>query len=250
MALVIAIPSYKRHLNLKTLAYLKKEQIPIEFITIFVANETELELYKAEYPKYTFVVGEIGIKNQRNFISKYYDDGIFVISMDDDIIDLVSFTNKPFLIWAKECIKYMEDHNLGLLGINPTTNLYWVQNSKAPEFQKGRYLSVGVFHIYKNYKDENLTINCIEDYERSIISLRKYGSVARYNGVGLKTKYWAAGGLRDERTIELYKSQVYKFFEIYPTEVKITMKKISQLSKIELLPNIVIIKKVKNEKKD
>ena len=73
---VIAIPSYKRSLMLKekTLSMLQKNNIGSQKIYIFVANDKQAYEYKLVIPKnmyHKIIVGELGLKNQRNFISKY-----------------------------------------------------------------------------------------------------------------------------------------------------------------------------------
>ena len=86
----IAIPSYKRHKYLgdKTLKTLHNFGYSIEDIDIFVGNIEEYELYKSEYPEYNIIVGEVGMREIREFIFNYYDEGTHVLSLDDDIIDI------------------------------------------------------------------------------------------------------------------------------------------------------------------
>jgi hypothetical protein len=240
----IAIPTYKRSSCIHTLDYLKKENVPINLITLFVADKDEFELYKEKYPEYEIVIGVPGIANQRNFITQHYDEGTYVVSIDDDVKDLISIKSLPFSVWILECLEYMKSKKVELLGISPTTNLLWMQQRKQ-EFKCGRYLCVGVFQIYVVRKQYKLTVNYIEDYERSILYLKQDGAVARYDGVCLKTSYWSKGGCSASgRNVEIYCDQVNKLVNLYPDELQITMKKITALSKTELMPNIRIRKKV------
>ena len=84
MEFVIAIPTYMRY-AVKTLVYLERESVPLELITLFVADEIERDKYAVAYPAYRIVVGVIGIGPQRNFITAYYPEGTYIVSMDDDI---------------------------------------------------------------------------------------------------------------------------------------------------------------------
>ena len=72
---VIAIPSYKRAhiLKEKTLDLLKRQKIPKQKIYIFVANKKEHDEYKKVLPPYyhKIIIGKVGMKNIRNFISGY-----------------------------------------------------------------------------------------------------------------------------------------------------------------------------------
>jgi hypothetical protein len=74
---IIAIPSYNRAelLNKKTLFVLNKYQIPKEKIYIFVANNDEKEIYTKILNPTLYghlIIGEKGLKNQRNFIVSYF----------------------------------------------------------------------------------------------------------------------------------------------------------------------------------
>lgn len=108
-------------------------------------------------------------------------------------------------------------------------------------------MCVGVFQIYVVRKQYKLTVNYIEDYERSILYLKQDGAVGRYDGVCLKTSYWSKGGCSASgRNTQTYCNQVHKLVNLYPDELQITMKKLPAFSKTELMPNIRI-KKIKSK---
>ena len=87
----IAIPSYKRSetIKKKTLKVLAEYDIPPERVTVFVANEEELEAYTKSLSEHQYggniVVGVPTIGKQRNFIEKYYPEGTRLMMFDDDI---------------------------------------------------------------------------------------------------------------------------------------------------------------------
>ena len=246
MEYVIAIPTYKRY-NIKTLEYLNRESVSPSLITIFVADSTEYDLYYAKWGSiYRIVIGVIGIGPQRNFITSFYPKGTYVVSMDDDIRDLYSMKDVRFVSWIQDCLSYMSASGIGLLGLNPTSNVYWRTLSKAPTFQSGRYLCVGVFHIYRiNSHIPPLEFSFIEDYERSIHYLRTDGAVGRYNGVVLKHTGWSAGGLKEARTKDAYCKAVTEFASLYSNDVYLNNKLIRSLS-AEELPNVRIKRKPTN----
>ncbi len=246
MEYVIAIPTYKRYV-LKTMDYIKREKIPADLITIFVADETEYGIYHALWgDQYKIVIGVLGIGPQRNFITAYYPVGTYVVSMDDDIRDLISLKGVGFNVWIQECLQWMHSCNINLLGVNPTSNVHWRMCSKAPEYQSGRYFAVGVFHIYRIHAlIEPLIFNLIEDYERSIKYLHQDGAVGRYNGVVLKTTFWANGGVKQVRTMEAYCAVVKEFAAKYSDDVHTNMKWIPALSKLQMLPNLRINRHIK-----
>ena len=89
MDFIVAIPSYLRatELNEKTLITLKNGGIPPEQIFIFVADDTQELTYKYILNKNNYnkiIVGELGIRNQRIFISKYFPENTNIVSCDDD----------------------------------------------------------------------------------------------------------------------------------------------------------------------
>ena len=246
----IVIPTYDRSDNFKTIKYLKEENVPDEWITIFLANEDEKEKYisKIGVNKYNWVVGVLGILNQRNFITDYFDEGNIIVSLDDDISKIIHKDGKDFISWVNECIDYLNNENLGLLSVSPSSNPYFFEcrnknvSNKNVSFKKGNYLAVGVFHIYRNCKDIKMDIDFVEDYDRSLMFLKKYGANVRYFDVLLKTIYWGKGGLTKLRTKECYIQQVNKLLSKYPNYLKVRYRLIPKLDKKEKVPIVYISK--------
>jgi len=241
----IAIPTYNRSNKFETILFLKKNNVPIENIYIFLANEEEKKKYISVYgDKYNWIVGVIGIGAQRNFINEYFEENEIIISMDDDIKDLIHKDNKPFIEWTKECFDYLRDNNVGLISFCPSTNPYFFTEKIKLESHKswkcGNYLAVGVIHIYRNHKDLTMDFGSIaEDYERSIMYYKKYGSNARYFDILIETKYWATGGCDEERTIYTYIRNVHNFLYRHPKYVSFNTKYIRNITKSHKLPNII-----------
>jgi hypothetical protein len=103
MSYVIAIPTYNRpnECRDKTLTTLLNGGINKNKIYIFVANKRQEKMYEEIIPKNMYgeiVVGKLGITNQRKFISKYFPEGQYIISMDDDIEELLSLRGTRDLI--------------------------------------------------------------------------------------------------------------------------------------------------------
>ena len=99
---VIAIPSYKRAdtLKKKTMNVLQKNNIPSMKIHIFVADNEQEDEYKNSLDKNSYnkmIVGEPGIKNIRNFMANYFDEGQRVFYIDDDISEIFQNYNLPHL---------------------------------------------------------------------------------------------------------------------------------------------------------
>jgi hypothetical protein len=168
-------------------------------ITIFVADEKELLIYKALYPEYNFVIGEKGISNIRNFIMNYYDKDEYVVSLDDDIESLwprqADQDYKDLFIRGETELK---EKGLTLWGVNSTKNKLWMAQQK--EVSTNLKFCIGQCFGFVNKK---LMVNAEtatkEDYEFTILNYINYGGVVRFNRVAPKTKMYQAGGIGNKK---------------------------------------------------
>tara|TARA_B100000989_G_C19479026_1_gene444282 strand:+ start:336 stop:1094 length:759 start_codon:yes stop_codon:yes gene_type:complete len=236
----IAIPSYKRHKYLgdKTLKTLHNFGYGIEDIDIFVGNDEEYKLYKSEYPEYNIIVGEVGMREIREFIFNYYDEGTHVLSLDDDIIDvkmknpnesekscLVKLENLKEIVdrGFEECVK----NNTILWGIYPCDNHGFMKNNITT------HLAFCVGWMWGCIIDKEclkLNISQYEDYERSIRVFKKYGKVIRLNNICAKTKYNNnTGGMCDDNRINIMKRDLEILKKLYNEYIIIKNKKSSIL---------------------
>ena len=224
--LPIAIPSYRRSkiISKKTLRFLHEVDYPTKLITIFVANQEEAELYKSDISPDLYgqiVTGVLGLKEQRNFISQSYPEDIIIVQMDDDVDRIVC----PYLSFQQILQKgYIELtlNNCGLWGIMPNDD-----GRKMSDVVTTHLTHIlGSFFICRNHRDIILTTNEKEDYERSIIYFLRYGSVRRYKGAGVRTKYGInEGGLQQPGRIGRMADESKYLSEKYPTLCKIITKK-------------------------
>ena len=208
---VIAIPSYKRHKELagKTLALLKQDDtISRDAVYIFVANKSEKKVYENFLDPNSYnkiVVGKKGITRQRIFISKYFAENQYIISMDDDI-------EKVFELKKNKLIKLNNLHDfftkayntlleekLFIWGVYPTPNEFFMYNRVTKDM---RFI-IGAFYGYINRHDNKLYPNVKseskEDYHQTILFYLKDGGVIRFNNIALKTKPNSKGGLGNKR---------------------------------------------------
>ena len=224
-SLPIAIPSYLRHqmISKKTLRFLHDNDYPKELITIFVASYQELQIYESQISSNLYgqiIIGVLGLKEQRNFISNYYPDGEIICQMDDDVDRIVC----PYLSFQQILQKaYIEltMNTCGLFGILPKDDTRCFSDSVTTHLTH----ILGSFFICRNHRDIILTTNEKEDYERSIVYFLRYGSVRRYKGAGVRTRYGInEGGLQQPgRVIRMYNESEY-LSEKYPTLCKPILK--------------------------
>ena len=227
----IVIPTYNRYNDFKTIKLLEGYE---DRTYIFVVQEEE-QLYKdAIGDKFNIIVGELGLKNQRNFITNYFDEDEILICMDDDI----SWFNKPINEWIDQSIEHLSQSNFGMITF-PSTTMYIKDEVK---YTQGFYFGIGAVYILKNNKELQLKYEQGEDFERTIYYLKKYGKNIRIHGVAFKTKYFGKGGLESYRTIDKYVSEtnrlIYEYNDYLYFKDKVIMK--------HKLGNVNLYRKLKN----
>lgn len=255
---VIAIPSYKRAntLNTRTLKLLQEYNIEETRIYIFVADQEEKEIYEKTIDKYynQIIVGEVGIKNIRNFMPNYFDEGQHIVYMDDDLYRIEECVNDDLLedkknnklqrlsllhYFIENAFKTIENNQFGCWGVYPVYNPYFMkptnENINKYTTTKLSYI-IGFLTGCINHRDcEIRTIDDKEDYEKSIKYYLKYDGLVRYNNITVYTKcYKEPGGMQVERTKErIHNSAVY-LVETYPMLCSLNTSKKSGYSEIRL----------------
>jgi hypothetical protein len=247
---IIAIPSYKRPdiIQTHTLAILNKHNIKSSHITIFVANQEESDIYKKDIPPSLYnniVIGVLGLKNQRNFISEYYPEGAHIVEMDDDIKTIMQLVVKKQSISSRSgsgssrtskkttnTVKPIEDldafirrafemcveSNIFLWGVYPLINPHFMTYKVTTDL---RFIVGPMWGMINRHRqDLKLTVDEKENSERTLQFWVADGVVLRFNNVGIETKYYKnQGGMQAEgkdRKVEALKS-VYYLHKLYPT---------------------------------
>ncbi len=225
MDFIIAIPSFQRSTVLlnRTYKYLKKYGIEDSEINIFVVAE-EYDIYKTIYPTLKVVIGERGIDKQRDFISKYYKEGQFIVSLDDDITNIWKYSettddmeeaNPIDLIL--DAYEQLQTTKYQVVGIYPTSKGVYTGNRGITYDLKN---IVGGCRLFLNNKRlERRTYTVCEDCEITMKYYLKYGGVIRLNNYLLNCNYnTLQGGINSahNRTPNNKWSQVHKFIAEYP----------------------------------
>ena len=228
----IAIPSYNRSdvIGSKSLATLEKYGIPKDKITVFVVREQFIE-YKKTCPGYQIVIGVKGLVEQREFIENWYDLDTNILFMDDDVSDLFFVSDAKTRQPLSNLNQFISDGFLRASEIGATLwGIYPVDNAmfafKSQEISDGLSYIVGAFYGQKNTRDIRLeTADSIEDRERTILRYLRDGKVLRFNKVGLKTKYFASGGLMSEDRQKIHQIASEALVEKYPTFLRLKTRK-------------------------
>lgn len=241
----IAIPSYHREKTLlkKTLNTLSEYGVNSELIDIFVADEDEKKAYESAIHKSQYgriIVGIRGIREIRNFIQAYYNEGDCVLCMDDDIEEVYQVINgekkpiKDFNSFVEYAFKVCEEAKTRFWGVYAVDNAFFMK----PQVSLGLRFLVGVMFGMIVTHDKHLIVETSEkeDYERSIRAYLRYGNVVRFDFVGFKTNYYnEPGGLQGQRSKERITSDALKLIAMFPNQVRKNTRRKNDYFEIELV---------------
>lgn len=207
----IAIPSYERVavLQSKTLATLDRIGVQPDRVTVFVADDQQLELYsKGIDNKWNIQVGRPGLFNcRRHYFTEHYEAGTPVLSMDDDIEkieqlgdkNLIELDASGFESLCQYGFETCEEHQAPLWGIYPARNHFFMSNRAVVGLRYVIGCFFGSFAGNKIWTKERLSDeSSAEDFETCLLSWFWFQSLLRVENVTVKTKYYASGGIDKE----------------------------------------------------
>lgn len=208
---VVAIPTYNRAdvVADKTLRTLIRGGVASSRIYLFVANQQQETLYKNTVPKdmyHAIVIGRLGIARQRAFISSFFPKGQYIVSVDDDVEDILEMTSTTQMrslghidTFFQKAYHDIRKENLYIWGVYPVRNPFFMKKTITTDL---RFI-IGVMFGYINRKTKNLVPSIKsetkEDYEQTILYYQMDGGVLRYNYITPKTRFNAPGGLGTDR---------------------------------------------------
>jgi hypothetical protein len=198
---------------------LERYQIPSETIYIFTAPE-EFESYKRAFPNCNVIKGELGLMAQRNYITNFFEEGVPLVCLDDDIEDLKQLKDGKLV--PVEDLKLLVDgaflacelHKLSMWGIYPISNAFFMR----PGYSTDLKFCIGHLHGVMNRKDIVLTLTYKDDYERTLKYYKRDGGVVRLNFVCAKTKMYQAGGLglKQKERLDQNMKSAKSIIELFP----------------------------------
>tara|TARA_R100001440_G_scaffold34445_1_gene53445 strand:- start:74 stop:1327 length:1254 start_codon:yes stop_codon:yes gene_type:complete len=237
----ICIPSYERYetINDKSIGLLLNYGFFPEDIDLFVANKEQYDKYKSVVHKdINIIIAVKGLKQVREFIFDYYEQGEKLLCLDDDIEEIRELyydSQKKPQLRSVENLKQIidkgfdecEKNSLKLWGLYPVKgNPFWMSNSK--EITTDYKFIIGNFFGCINCKDMNiLNVSNIDDYERSIRSYKIYGGSVRLNHYSAKTNFKEnSGGAQYDPNREIKIKIDYNILEnTYPEYITFRNKK-------------------------
>ena len=266
---VIAIPSYKRPdlIYKKTLATLARHlgtDPPIS-IYVFLANQDELAVYQtAMPPKFPlpasmvhFVIGEKGLKKQRNFIMDYFPACTNIVQMDDDLDDILELVipekrllgKRPNRAHRLQPIRDLHQFILAafdkcrsvaanIWGIYPVPNAYFMTPTQTTDL---RFIVGPMFGVINRHDTHlKLTTDEKENVERTLKYFTLDGRVLRYNNITVATRYFKTmGGMQASQRSTDRRASALKAAEylhlLYPDLTQIHLDKKSGWPEIKFI---------------
>ena len=232
---VVAIPTYNRYdvLEHKTLKTLMEGGVSKNRIYLFVANQEQYRLYEEAIPKSMYkaiIIGKKGITNQRIFIANYFDDGQYVISMDDDVEEFQMLRGDKLakLVnvagFFENAYKLLKTNKLYIWGIYPVRNPFFMYNEITMDLRFLIGVTFGFITRHDRRLRPSISAETKEDYEQTILYYKMDGGVLRFNNITAKTKFNAPGGLGTDR-YERNKSAAEYLFKTYPDIITVFQRK-------------------------
>ena len=243
----IAIPSYKRARTIqdKTLKVLSSHGIDPDRVTIFVADEKELEVYRKALAGHDYgqnlVVGVPTIGAQRNFIERHYPEGTRLMMFDDDIQEVQRRQDAKNLVAINDLedeiivngFTQAEKVGAKTFGIYAAANPYFM---KDRVYTKLCYIIASMFGVIVEHDDYLARVtNHGEDYEYSLRQYVKNGVLCRLDNYTVKSNYYKEeGGLQEIRTKEYVHDSITKIAELFPDLCKMYIRETTGHAELRL----------------
>ena len=202
MNYIIAIPSYKRAniLNQRTLAFLKRHNIPNHNIEIHVESQEMKDYYHSIIgPFYTILVSHAkGIGATRNYLRyhyKYETKHVNVLYLDDDIENIMDYDQplEDLHGFVKKAFAITKSSKLNLWGISPFHNTFYLKDSITTTLKYIAGCCCGEI-IDRNKHDIYTDVDHAEDFLFTMEHFIRDNGVIRFNKIAIITKYFEQEG--------------------------------------------------------
>ena len=192
------IPSYQRSeiLQQKTLKYLDSMEIDRTSVYVFIReDDKDYEGYNKIADINLLAIDIKGIGETHNYITKHFDEGEFIVEIDDDLEYMVDQERKPidsFTGLCEEMKEKMESVGCSYGGSYSVANPMFM--SKCDRYTTDLRYMLGCVRWRFVRKDIKLETNYAEDMENCILHFIRDKKILKNNWVAPKTKNYANGG--------------------------------------------------------
>ena len=230
----IAIPTHRRSETIKDLTLNALNGIDAE-IYIFISDEEDYEKYKRTLPEYNLILCNTrSVAEKFNYIQNYFDEGTFVMVIEDDIKEIKNLMGYSTEKLLKFIYNFCVNNNLSCWGVYPSSNDFYMKKT----------IDVGLTYIVANLygfisrRDDRLLchLKTKNDYERSVKYYEVYRRIARFNFAACKTNnYTNKGGMQMETNREADELEASNaLVEMYPRIFDINTRRKSKYTELTM----------------
>ena len=220
MDIKYVIPSYKRANKFTDLTYkfIKDQDINLQDCYVFLRDDDpQLELY-GMIPVNHIITDTKGIGATHDEITSYFDEGDYLVELDDDIKKIIDTDRKPITNF-KEIVNTMflklEENKLSYGGTYSVPNPMFMSGAK--EYTTDLRYMLGACRFRINRKDMIVETNFAEDFENCIIHYIRDGGILKSNWIAPVTNNYSIGGCDGSgRNIETEKADKQYLADKYP----------------------------------
>ena len=215
------IPTFQRSKGLieKTLKYLDDMNVDRRDVYVFIReDDKDYEGYVSISNINLEVIDIKGIGATHNYITEHFEEGEFIVEIDDDLEFIVDQERKKidsFIGLCEEMKEKMEYTGCSYGGTYSVCNPLFM--SKCEHFTTDLRYCLGCLRFRFIRKEIKLETNYSEDFENCILHFLRDGKILKNNWVACKTKNYASGGCAgDGRNFDSEKKDKEFLAEKYP----------------------------------
>jgi hypothetical protein len=228
MSWVVAIPTYRRPavLQTKTLRFLRDGGVSSDRIYVFVASEEEKTLYESIVDRDLYremIVGQLGLVNQRKFITEYFPLNKQILFCDDDVSSMWMRIHSKRMERVGNIVPIIDSCFLNCMTANSSIwSVYPVQNAMfmSDTMSTDLKLIMGAFFGIINQMDPayDLTLgDALEDKERTLKYFTRDGTVVRFNQLCVKYDCFTPGGMYTPERKANTEAATQALVDMYPS---------------------------------
>lgn len=215
------IPSHQRSkiLKEKTLKYLDMMDVKRKDVYVFIReDDKDFEGYNNIEGINLLPIDIKGIGATHNYITEHFEEGEFIVEIDDDLEDLVDNERKSiisFIGLCEEMKSKMEEVGCSYGGSYSVANPMFM--SKCERYTTDLRYCLGCIRWRFIRKEIKVETNYAEDMENCILHFMRDKKILKNNWIAPKTKNYAEGGCNgDGRNFESEKKDKKFLAEKYP----------------------------------
>jgi hypothetical protein len=215
------IPSHQRSkiLKEKTLKYLDMMDVKRKDVYVFIReDDKDFEGYNSIEGINLLPIDIKGIGATHNYITEHFEEGEFIVEIDDDLEDLVDNRRKSidsFIGLCEEMKSKMEEVGCSYGGSYSVANPMFM--SKCERYTTDLRYCLGCIRWRFIRKDVKVETNYAEDMENCILHFMRDKKILKNNWIAPKTKNYASGGCNgDGRNFDSEKKDKKFLAEKYP----------------------------------